>query len=78
MATDYTVDNVIDTLADFIEGLNLGACEQAQANRVPMSLGQFNIITPLRFKRLGTTRDIKGDSIRKDYLINVIKGIVED
>lgn len=62
MATDYTVDNVIDTLADFIEGLNLGTCQQAQADRVPMPLGQFNIITPLRFKRLGTTRDIKGDT----------------
>lgn len=62
MANDYTVDNVIDTLADFIEGLDLGPCEQAQANRVPMSLGAFNIITPLRFKRLSSTRDIKGDT----------------
>lgn len=62
MSTDYTVDNVIDTLADFIEGLNLGACQQAQADRVPMPLDVFNIITPLRFKRLSSTRDIKGDT----------------
>lgn len=62
MAIDYTVDNVIDTLADFIEGLNLGPCQQAQADRVPMPLGAFNIITPLKFRRLGTTRDIKGDT----------------
>lgn len=62
MANDYTVDNVIDTVADFIEGLQLGPCRQAQADRIPMELGQFNIITPLRFKRLGTTRDIKNDT----------------
>lgn len=58
---DYTIDNLIDTLADFIEPI-AGACQQAQADRVPMPKGQFCIITPLRFKRLGTTRDIKGDT----------------
>jgi len=62
MAIDYTVDNIVDTVADFVEGLGLGPCQQAQADRVPMPKGQFCIITPLRFKRLGTTRDIKGDT----------------
>lgn len=62
MSTDFTVDNVIDVVADFIEGLELGSCIQAQADRVPMPLGKFNVITPLRFRRLGTTTDIKGDT----------------
>lgn len=62
MATDYTVDNIVDTVADFIEMLGLGECQQAQADRVPMPLGAFNIITPLKFRRLGTTRDIKADT----------------
>lgn len=58
---DYTIDNIIDTLADFIEPI-CGTSEQAQANRVPMSKGQFCILTPLRFTRLSTTRDIKQDT----------------
>lgn len=58
---DYTVDNIIDTLADFIEPL-CGTCQQAQANRAPMLKGQFCILTPLRFTRLSTTRDIKQDT----------------
>lgn len=58
---DYTIDNIIDTLADFIEPV-AGPCQQAQANRVPMAKGQFCILTPLRFTRLSTTRDIKQDT----------------
>lgn len=62
MANDYTIDNIIDTVADFIEGLDLGACQQAQVDRIPMPKGQFNILTPLRFKRMGTTQDISKDT----------------
>lgn len=62
MSVDFTVDNVIDVVADFIEGVGLGSCQQAQADRVPMPLGAFNIITPLRFRRLGSTTEIKGDT----------------
>lgn len=58
---DYTIDNIIDTLADFIEPV-AGPCQQAQANRVSMPKGQFCILTPLRFTRLSTTRDIKQDT----------------
>ncbi|MDV2874481.1 LIC_12616 family protein [Phytobacter diazotrophicus] len=58
---DYTVDNIIDTLADFIEPL-CGTCQQAQANRAPMLKGQFCIITPLRFIRMSTTENIKQDT----------------
>ncbi|EPE7077371.1 phage neck terminator protein [Cronobacter sakazakii] len=58
---DYTIDNIIDTLADFIEPIS-GPCQQAQANRVPMPKGKFCILTPLRFTRLSTTRDIKQDT----------------
>lgn len=58
---DYTVDNIIDTLADFIEPL-CGPCQQAQANRATMLKGQFCIITPLRFIRLSTTENIKQDT----------------
>lgn len=56
---DLTVDNVIDVLADFIEGLSLGTCQQAQANRVPMPNDPFCILTPLRFIRHSTTNEIK-------------------
>lgn len=52
---DITVDNVIDFAADFIEQLSLGACQQAQVDRVPMPNGQFCILTPMRFIRLSTT-----------------------
>ncbi len=62
---DYTIDNIIDTLADFIEPIG-GVCKQAQANRVPMPKGQFCILTPLRFTRLSTTREIKQDSGSSD------------
>lgn len=58
---DFTIDNIIDVLADFVEPIS-GVCQQAQANRVPMPKGQFCIITPLTFKRLSTTRDIKQDT----------------
>lgn len=58
---DFTVDNVIDVLADYIEPI-AGICQQAQANRVPMQKGQFCILTPLRFTRLSTTREIKQDT----------------
>jgi len=58
---DFTVDDVIDALIGYV-GPIAGACEQAQANRVPMSKGQFCILTPLRFTRLSTTRDIKQDT----------------
>lgn len=58
---DYTIDNLIDTLADFIEPL-CGTCQQAQADRVPMLKGQFCIITPLRFIRLSTTQSSKHDT----------------
>lgn len=58
---DFTIDNVIDVLAGYIEPI-AGICQQAQANRVPMPKGQFCILTPLRFTRLSTTRDIKQDT----------------
>lgn len=58
---DYTVDNIIDTLADFVEPI-CGVAWQAQGNRSPMPKGGFCIITPLRFTRLSTTRDIKQDT----------------
>lgn len=58
---DFTVDNIIDVLADYLEPL-AGLCIQAQANRVPMPKGQFCVLTPLRFPRLSTTREVKGDT----------------
>lgn len=58
---DYTLDEIIDDLAELIEPIS-GNCFQAQANRVPMKKGQFCILTPLRFTRLSTTRDIKQDT----------------
>lgn len=58
---DFTIDDVIDVLAGLIEPI-AGICQQAQANRVPMPKGQFCILTPLRFTRLSTTRDIKQDT----------------
>lgn len=58
---DMTIDNVIDVLADFAEPF-IGKCEQAQANRVPMDKGPFCILTPLRFKRHSTSREIKKDT----------------
>lgn len=58
---DFTVDDVIDALIGYIEPI-AGTCEQAQANRVPMSKGQFCILTPLRFTRLSTTRDVSQDT----------------
>lgn len=59
---DLTIDNVIDVVADFIEGLSLGSCQQAQANRVAMPTGQFCILTPLRFIRHSTTKETKDDT----------------
>ncbi|EPV5843370.1 phage neck terminator protein [Escherichia coli] len=58
---DFTVDDVIDALIGYIEPI-AGTCEQAQANRVPMSKGMFCILTPLRFTRLSTTRDVSQDT----------------
>lgn len=58
---DFTVDNIIDVLADYIDPIS-GTCLQAQANRVPMPKGQFCILTPLRFTRLSTTREISQDT----------------
>lgn len=58
---DYTIDEIIDDLADYIEPI-AGACQQAQANRVPMPKGMFCILTPLRFTRLSTTRDVSQDT----------------
>lgn len=58
---DYTIDEIIDDLADYIEPI-AGTCLQAQANRVPMLKGMFCILTPLRFTRLSTTRDISQDT----------------
>lgn len=58
---DYTIDNIIDTLADFVEPI-CGKVQQAQVDRVPMPKGEFCIMTPLRFTRLSTTRDIKQDT----------------
>ncbi|MGK0705128.1 phage neck terminator protein [Yokenella regensburgei] len=58
---DYTIDNIIDTLADFIEPI-CGRVQQAQVDRIPMPKGEFCILTPLRFTRLSTTRDIKQDT----------------
>ncbi|HFF1232100.1 TPA: hypothetical protein ACGBDW_005469, partial [Escherichia coli] len=58
---DYTLDEIIDDLAGYIEPI-AGICQQAQANRVPMPKGQFCILTPLRFPRLSTTRDVSQDT----------------
>lgn len=58
---DFTIDNIIDVLADFVEPI-CGKAQQAQANRVPMPKDPFCILTPLRFPRLSTTRDIKQDT----------------
>lgn len=58
---DFTIDNIIDVLAGYVEPI-AGLCQQAQANRVPMPKGAFCILTPLRFTRLSTTRDIKQDT----------------
>ncbi len=58
---DFTVDNIIDVLAGYIEPI-AGKCLQAQANRVPMPKDQFCILTPLRFTRLSTTRELKQDT----------------
>lgn len=58
---DFTIDNIIDVLADFVEQI-CGKAQQAQANRVPMPKDPFCILTPLRFTRLSTTRDIKQDT----------------
>lgn len=58
---DFTVDNIIDVLAGYIEPI-AGKCLQAHANRVPMPKDQFCILTPLRFTRLSTTRELKQDT----------------
>lgn len=58
---DFTIDNIIDVLADFVEPI-CGKAQQAQANRVPMPKDPFCILTPLRFPRLSTARDIKQDT----------------
>lgn len=58
---DFTIDNIIDVLAGFIEPI-CGKVQQAQVDRIPMPKGKFCIMTPLRFTRLSTTRDIKQDT----------------
>lgn len=58
---DFTIDSIIDVLAGYVDPI-AGLCQQAQANRVPMPKGAFCILTPLRFTRLSTTRDIKQDT----------------
>lgn len=58
---DFTIDNIIDVLADFVEPI-CGKVQQAQVDRIPMPKGKFCIMTPLRFIRLSTTRDIKQDT----------------
>ena len=58
---DFTIDNIIDALADFVEPI-CGKAQQAQANRVPMPKDPFCILTPLRFTRLSTTRDVSQDT----------------
>lgn len=58
---DFTIDNIIDVLADFVEPI-CGKAQQAQANRVPMPKDPFCILTPLRFTRLSTTRDVSQDT----------------
>ncbi|WP_063653395.1 hypothetical protein [Candidatus Arsenophonus triatominarum] len=54
---DYTVNQVIDTLADFIEPI-AGTVWQAQDNRNPMPSDIFCVLTPLRFIRLSAARGI--------------------
>jgi hypothetical protein len=58
---DLTMDAIIDTLADYAEPI-IGTCQSAQANRVKMPKGQFCILTPLRFTRLSTTREVSQDT----------------
>ncbi|WP_063653392.1 phage neck terminator protein [Candidatus Arsenophonus triatominarum] len=58
---DYTVNQVIDTLADFIEPI-AGTVWQAQDNRNPMPSDIFCVLTPLRFIRLSAARGIAHDS----------------
>lgn len=58
---DFTIDSIIDALADFVEPI-CGKAQQAQTNRVPMPKDPFCILTPLRFTRLSTTRDVTQDT----------------
>lgn len=58
---DFTIDNILDALADFVEPI-CGEVWKSQNNRTEMPKGQFCILTPLRFTRLSTTRDIKQDT----------------
>lgn len=58
---DLTLNEIIDVLADYTEPI-AGTCQQAQANGVPMPKGPFCILTPLRFTRLSTTRNLHQDT----------------
>lgn len=62
MAVDYTGDNIIDDVATFIEGLDLGQCYQTQVNRVTMPEGKFCMLTLKSLKRLSTTTKKNGDT----------------
>ena len=62
MAVDYTVDNIVDDISTFIEGLSLGSCYQTQVNRVSMPTGQFCMITVINMKRLSTQILVNGDT----------------
>ncbi|MGV3346412.1 LIC_12616 family protein [Enterobacteriaceae bacterium LUAb1] len=58
---DMTIDDVIDGIAGFVEPV-CGRCYVAQSDRVPMGKGVFCMLTPLRFKRLSTSREINRDT----------------
>ncbi|QHJ83903.1 MAG: hypothetical protein [Caudoviricetes sp.] len=58
---DLTVDNVIDIISTFIDPI-AGTCQQAQVNRTAMPVGEFCILTPMRYIRHSTTTETNADT----------------
>ncbi|MEX9215659.1 hypothetical protein AB7W40_09990 [Providencia rettgeri] len=59
LTNSLTLNAIIDLISDFIEPF-VGRCEAAQANRVPMGTGDFALLSPLRFTRHTTTKEVEG------------------
>lgn len=59
---DLKIEEITYAIADFINQSIGVECYQAQDNRVPISTGEFAIITPLFFERLSTTREKYNDT----------------
>ncbi|MFT4465055.1 MAG: LIC_12616 family protein [Sodalis sp. (in: enterobacteria)] len=56
MQVTLTLDDILDVLQAFLVGnIGIGEVWSSQVNRVPMPHGDVAIMTPLFFKRLGTT-----------------------